>query len=157
MHSGWRLRQSVWVLAFSVVGGLLAMSSLADDNPLIGEWKWDNDKTLREFRLPTEGSEQLKSDAARAKRSVEATVKKLGSNMALTYTDKEYTQVIVGRNGAVLSNETSPYRIVEVGKGYIVVDQLTNGGTVKLLFSGNSFYVEVKVGEFTYRDYFTRM
>jgi hypothetical protein len=157
MHIGLRLTQSVWVLVFSVVSGLLALSCLAADNPLIGSWKWDNDKTLQEFRLPTEGSEPLKSDAARARRFVEGTVKQLGSNMTLMYTDKECTQVIVGGNGAVLSKESSPYRIVEVGKGYVVVDQLTNGGTSKLFWAGDSFYVEVKVGEFTYRDYFTRL
>jgi hypothetical protein len=65
------LSRLVWILAFSSVGGLLSLSSLAADNPLIGTWKWDNDKTLQEFRVPTDGSEQLKSDAARAKRFVE--------------------------------------------------------------------------------------
>jgi hypothetical protein len=84
-------------------------------------------------------------------------VKNLGSNMTLTYSEEECTQVTVGGSGAVLSKESSPYRIVEVGKGYVVVDQLKNGGTVKLFLSGNGFYVEVKVGEFSYRDYFTKI
>jgi hypothetical protein len=66
-----RMGRLVWILAFLVVGGLLALPSHAADNPLIGTWKWDNDKTLQEFRVPTDGSEQLKSDAARAKRFVE--------------------------------------------------------------------------------------
>jgi hypothetical protein len=35
MHSGLSFRQSVWVLAFSVVGGRLALSSRTADNPLI--------------------------------------------------------------------------------------------------------------------------
>jgi hypothetical protein len=51
----------------------------------------------------------------------------------------------------------APYRIVEVGKDYVIVDQLKNGGISRLFLSENAFYVEVKVGEFTYRDYFTRM
>jgi hypothetical protein len=34
---------------------------------------------------------------------------------------------------------------------------MKNGGIGKLFLSGNSFYVKVKAGEFTYRDYFTRM
>ncbi len=57
------LTLSVWVFAFSVAVSLPASPSHAADNPL-GTWRWDNDKTLREFKLPTEGSEQLKSDAA---------------------------------------------------------------------------------------------
>jgi hypothetical protein len=157
MHIGLGFRQAVWVLALSAIGSLLAFSSQAADNPLIGSWKWDNDKTLREFRLPTDGSEQLKSDAARAKRFVEATVKKAGSNMTLTYTDKKYTEVIVASNGMALSKVTSPYRIVEVGKDYVIIDQLEHGGVNKAFLDGNSFYVEVKVGEFTFKDYFTRM
>jgi hypothetical protein len=39
----------------------------------------------------------------------------------------------------------APYRIVEVGKDYVIVDQMKNGGISKLFFSGNAFYVEVKV------------
>ena len=57
----------------------------------------------------------------------------------------------------VLSKASFPYKIVEVGKDYVIVDQMKNGGVGKLFLAGNSFYVEVKVGEFTYRDYFTRM
>jgi len=151
-------RQGLETLCAVIVGLMaFAIPGWAADNPLIGTWKWDNDKTLREFRLPTEGSEQLKSDAARAKRFVEGQVRNARSNMTLTYTDKEYTEVIVANSGMALSNETCPYRIVEVGKGYVIVDQLKNGGAGKLFLSGNSFYVEVKVGEFTYRDYFTKM
>jgi hypothetical protein len=157
MHIGLRLRRSVWALAFSVLGSLLAMSSQAADNPLVGTWKWDNDKTLREFRLPTEGSEQLKTDAARAKRFVEGQISNAHSNMTLKYTDEDCTQVVVGGNGLVLSKTSSPSRIVEIGKGYVIVDQLKNDGIGKLFLNGNGFYVEVKVGEFTYRDYFTRM
>lgn len=102
---------------FSLVVGFFAMSSVAADNPLIGKWKWDNDRTLRELRLPTDGSEQLKSDAARAKRFVEAESSNLRSNMTLTYTDKECTEVIFGPGGMVLSNASFPYKIVENGKG----------------------------------------
>jgi hypothetical protein len=157
MHLGLRFRQSVLVFAFSVVSGLLALRSQAADSPLLGTWEWDHDKALQEFKVPTQGSEQLKTDAARAKRFVEGTVKQLGSNMTLTYTDKEYIEVTVGGKGAVLSKTSSPYRIVEIGKDYVIIDQQKNGGTVKLFVNGNSFYVEVKVGEFTYRDYFTKM
>jgi hypothetical protein len=57
----------------------------------------------------------------------------------------------------VLSKESFPYRIVEAGKDYVIVDQMKNGGVSKFFLAGNGFYVEVKVGEFTYRDYFTRM
>jgi hypothetical protein len=40
----------------------------AADNPLIGTWKWDYDKTLREFRLATEGFEQWYRNRGRFER-----------------------------------------------------------------------------------------
>jgi len=152
-----RIRHVVWVLIFSMVGGLLTWPSRAADNPLIGTWKWDNNKTLREFRLPTVGSEPFKSDAARAKRFVEGQARNLQSTMTLTYTDQECTQVIAGGSGIVISRESIPYKTLELRQDYVVVDQMKNGGVGKIFLAGNSFYVEVKVGEFTYRDYFTRM
>jgi len=57
----------------------------------------------------------------------------------------------------VLNKKSFAYKFVEAGKDYVIVDQMKNGGTGKLFLTGNAFYVEVKVGEFTYRDYFTRM
>jgi hypothetical protein len=77
--------------------------------------------------------------------------------VTLKYSDTEYTQVIVGGKDIVLSKTSPPYRVVEIGGDYVIIDQLQNGGKVKLFLERNSFYVEVKVGEFTYRDYFTRM
>ena len=103
-----RIRHVVWVLIFSMVGGLLTLPSRAADNPLIGTWKWDNNKTLREFRLPTVGSEPFKRDAARAKRFVEGQIRNLQSTMTLTYTDQECTQAIVGSSGTVISRESIP-------------------------------------------------
>jgi hypothetical protein len=149
--------RSVFVLALSMVISLIALPIRAADNPLIGSWKWDNNKTLREFRLPRVGSEQFKSDAARAKRFVEGQIRNLQSNMTLTYTDQQCTQVIVGNSGTVISRESIPYKILELGKDYVVVDQMKNGGVGKVFLAGNSFYVEVNVGEFTYRDYFTKI
>ena len=77
--------------------------------------------------------------------------------MTLTYTDQECTQVIAGGSGIVISRESIPYKTLELRQDYVVVDQMKNGGVGKIFLAGNSFYVEVKVGEFTYRDYFTRM
>ncbi len=130
---------------------------LAADNPLIGTWTQDWHTTLHELHLPTEGSKQLLSDATRAKRFVEGAVKNLGYNMTLTFTDEECTQVIFANNGTVLSKGSFPYRIVGVGKDYVIIDQLKNGGAGKLFLTANSFYIEVQVGEFTYKDYFRRL
>jgi hypothetical protein len=40
---------------------------------------------------------------------------------------------------------------------YVPVKLKEGDQDVILFLAGNSFYVEVKVGEFTYRDYFTKM
>jgi len=128
----------------------------AADNPLIGTWKWDNVKTLREFQSPTEGSAELKASAAKAKAFVEAIAKKLNSNVRLTYTDNKCTEIIVDGKGHELSKESFPYKIVETHKDYIVVDQPNNGGPYRVYLEGNGFYVEVNVGNYTYKDYFTK-
>jgi hypothetical protein len=129
---------------------------VAAKNPLIGTWKWDNVKTLQKFQSPTEGSAELNASAAKAKAFVEAVAKKLNSNVTLTYTDNKCTEIIVDGIGHELSKQSSPYKIVETHKDYIVVDQPNNGGPGKVFFEGSSFYVEVKVGDYTYRDYFTK-
>jgi hypothetical protein len=129
---------------------------LAAKNPLIGTWKWDNAKTLREFHSPTEGSAELRASAAKAKAFTEAIAKKLNSNVRLTYTDNKCTEIIVDSKDHELSKESFPYKIVETHNDYIVVDQSNNGGPRKGFFEGSSFYVEVKVGEYTYKDYFTK-
>jgi hypothetical protein len=66
-------------LAWPLLAPLQAAASGAADNPLIGTWKWDNKRTLRELRLPTVGPEQFKRDAARAKHLVEGQIRNLQS------------------------------------------------------------------------------
>lgn len=130
---------------------------LAARNPLIGTWRLDDAKTLREFQSPTEGSAELKASAAKAKAFVEAVAKKLNSNVTLTYTDNKCTEIILDSKGHELSQESFPYRIVETHKDYIVVDQPNNGAPYRVYFEGSSFYVEVKVGDYAYRSYFTKL
>jgi hypothetical protein len=85
---------------------------------------------------------------------VEAIAKKLNSNMTLTYTDTKCTGIIIDCKGDELRKESFPYKIVELGESNIVIDEA--GGVSKIFFEGNHFYVEVKVGDYTYKDYFTR-
>ena|ERR1700675_2799989 len=137
---------------------LLAFSCnrcLAPKNPLIGTWRSDDAKTLQEFQSPTEGSAELKASEAKAKAFVEAVAKKLNSNVTLTYTEKECTEIIFDSKGHELSKESFPYKIVELGESNIVIDEAS--GMSKIFFEGNHFYVEVTVGDYTYKDYFTRL
>ncbi len=77
--------------------------------------------------------------------------------MVITYRDEEADQIVFGDNGQVLSRETIPYRLVEVRQHYVVIDQLENGGIVTLFREGDgSMYVEVRVGRYKYKDYFTK-
>jgi hypothetical protein len=130
---------------------------LAQDNPLIGSWKWDNNKTLQNFRMPTEGTKAQMRSAAKAKAFVENAAAKLNSNMSLTYDQTNCREVIVDGKGSVLSDASYPYKIVKSGKGFLIVDQPGHGGKGKLFLEGNSFYVAVKVDDFSYRDYFTKL
>jgi hypothetical protein len=127
---------------------------LAAKNPLVGTWRSDDAKTLQEFQSPAEGSAELKASAAKAKAFVEAVAKKLNSNVTLTYTDSKCTEVIFDSKGHELSKESFPYKIVELGDSNIVIDEAS--GVSKIFFEGNHFYVEVKVGDYAYKDYFTR-
>jgi hypothetical protein len=137
------------LLAFTCSGCLSAK------NPLIGTWRSDDSKTLQEFQSPTEGSAELKASAAKAKAFVEAVAEKLNSNVTLTYTDSKCTEIIFDSKGHELSKESFPYKIVELGESYIVIDEAS--GVSKIFFEGNHFYVEVKVGDYTYKGYFTRL
>lgn len=77
--------------------------------------------------------------------------------MILTYRDHECEQVIFGKDGQVLSRETIPYKLVEVKKDFLVIDQFQKGGVVKLYRDGDqSMYVEVWVGDYSYKDFFTK-
>jgi hypothetical protein len=127
---------------------------LAAKNPLIGTWKWDNAKTLQEFQSPTDGSAELKASAATTKAFVEAVAEKLNSNVTLTYTDSKCTEIIFDSKGHELSKESFPYKIVELSDSHIVIDEVS--GLSKIFFEGNHFYVKVKVGDYTYKDYFTK-
>jgi hypothetical protein len=122
---------------------------LAPKNPLIGTWRSDDAKTLREFQSPTEGS------AAKAKAFVEAVAEKLNSNVTLTYTDSKCIEIIFDSKGHELSKQSFPYKIVELGESNIVIDEAS--GVSRIFFEGNHFYVEVKVGDYTYKDYFTKL
>jgi hypothetical protein len=144
---------------FALLAGLAFHMSYADENPLVGgSWRWDNNKTLANFQLPTEGSDELKGSANKAKRFVEGTVAKLHSNMVLTYRENQCEQVIFADGGRVLSRETWPYRLIRVEKTFVIIDEKKkDGGIVKLFRDGDdSLYVLVQVGSYQYRDYFTR-
>ena len=69
--------------------------------------------------------------------------------MTLTYTDNKCTEIIYDRKGHELSKESFAYKIVELGESNIVIDEPS--GVSKIFFEENHFYVEVKVGEYTYR------
>jgi hypothetical protein len=92
--------------------------------------------------------------AAKAKAFVEAVARKRNSNVTLTYTDNRCTEIIFDSKGHELSKESFAYKIVELAESNIVIDEPS--GVSKIFFEGNHFYVEVKVGEYTYRDYFTK-
>jgi hypothetical protein len=83
------------VLIFSVVGGLLTLSSCAADNPLIGTWKQDWNRTLQELKVPTEGTEQITSESARAKRFIQGGARNLGDSVRFAYTDTICTESVV--------------------------------------------------------------
>jgi hypothetical protein len=116
---GTRIRFRYGCLAALMLTTFVCNESFAAENPLLGSWKWDNAKTLHEFTLPTKGSEQLTSDAAKAKRFIESAAKKLGSNTTVTYSESDCIEIVHDNKGTVLSKSSFPYRIVEMGKDYI--------------------------------------
>jgi hypothetical protein len=145
------------VLLIGMSAGLAFQVSCTGENPLLGSWRWDNNKTLMNLQLPANGSDELKKSASKARAFVEGAATKLRSNMVITYREHECDQIVFGDNGKVLSRETIPYRLVEVRKDHVVIDQLEKGGIVKLFReSDESMYVEVQVGSYKYKDYFTK-
>jgi hypothetical protein len=148
----------IFGLAFSLGLTVFTFSeSRAGENPLIGTWSWDTNKTLQNLKIPVDGSSELKASATKAKKFVEAVAKKLGSKTTITYADEEYFQVIYDDKGNILSKESSPYKILETGRDFVIIDQMKNGGQAKIIFEDNSFFVEVHVGEYSYKDYFSKI
>lgn len=124
---------------------------------MLGSWRWDNGKTLRNLQVPAEGSQELLESAQRARTFVANLNAKLNSNVVVSFSKNEYTQSTFGPGGDVFSRESVPYRVIEVHADRIVIADQAEGGTSTLFFDGpDSFYVEVSVGTFIYKDYFTR-
>jgi len=46
---------------------------------------------------------------------------------------------------------------METGSEFVIIHQENTDGVGKIPFQGNSFYVEVTVGNYTYKDYFTKL
>lgn len=136
---------------------ILSGCSFASDNPLIGSWRMDSDKTLKELKIPTEGSEELKNSAVKAQKAVECFAKKICGDVGLIYSEKEYITVIFDDKANKLSNVSAPYKVVKGSKNYIVIDQFKNGGITEIFIENDSFYVNVSVGEYVYRNYFTKL
>lgn len=140
-----------------LVSTCLVTACQAAENPLIGSWRWDLEKTLRNIQAPPGASKGVVTSAAKAKKYVEGMRREVGS-MTVTYSDHNYVQIEYDTRGTEFNRRSGPYAILQIEKDFVVIDQQQNGDSGKLFFEGsNSFYVEVQVGEYTYRDYFTRM
>jgi hypothetical protein len=122
----------------------------------MGSWRWDLDKTLRSIRTPANASKAVKDSAAKAKKFVEAVKRDIGY-MIVTYSDHDYVQVDYRPDGTVGTPQSAPYELLQIEKDFVVIDQKAEGSSAKLFFEGNSFYVEVQVGEYIYKDYFTKL
>jgi hypothetical protein len=146
-----------------LAGLLLATLSIGScrsaTNPLVGSWRWDNAKTLENFKATAAAApESQASSIEKARRFVESVATRLRSNMVLTYTDHDCAEVITDDTGREISREITPYKVLEIKNDHVLIDQSTKGGVVKLFREGDSsLSVEVKVGNFVYRDYFTRI
>jgi len=127
-------------------------------NPLVGSWRWDNARTLNNLKPTADVAPELQASADKARRFVEAVATRLHSNMVLTYTDHDCTEVITDNAGHELSRAVIPYKVLAIHDDYVLVDQLEKGGVAKIFRENDSsLYVEVKAGNFVYRDYFTRI
>jgi len=144
-------------MAMLIMVASILNQCFAQDNPLIGSWKWDNIKTLQELEVPQKASPETKRSATKAKRIVEMMGNKLGSNVTFTYTEKSCLEIVFDNKGNELSRESFPYKIVKKGKDFASIDQLDNGGVINIFFKENYFYVEMKVDDFVYKDYFVRL
>src|SRR5262245_41811842 len=74
-------RSAAGFLARCVLGGLLVAAGMttacqAADNPLIGSWRWDLEKTLRNIHPPAGASKSMVNSATKAKKFVEGLIRK---------------------------------------------------------------------------------
>jgi hypothetical protein len=96
----------------------LATACQAADNPLIGSWRWDHDKTLRNMQTPAGASKAVMDSAAKAKKFVEAVKRKVGY-MTVTYSDHDYLQIEYAPDGTVLTRQSGPYELLQIEKDVI--------------------------------------
>jgi hypothetical protein len=146
------------ILTALILAAFMGGECLAAKSPLIGSWKWDNEKTLEEFRLLTKASDGMNGSTSKTEQFLAARLKHR-LNVTFTYTEKRCIQITFDERGNLLGKESFPYRIVQSGKDFAVVNHFKNGGESKLFFrgGGDSFYVEVHTRDYEFRDYFTRL
>jgi hypothetical protein len=130
---------------------------LAAQNQLVGTWVWDSEKTLEEQEVPDNASAEVRDAADRARKLIQARTKNVGSKLTLEYTDTSCLQTQFDNGGNVLTRETIPYRVVSVTDKSITIDEFKNGGIVEIFMEGAYFYINVKVDDFTYKDYFRKL
>lgn len=104
-------------------GLLLATLSIGScrsvTNPLVGSWRWDNAKTLNNLKPTADVAPEFQASADKARRFVEVVATRLHSNMVLTYTDHDYTEVITDDTGHELSRKTVPYKVLGINADYV--------------------------------------
>ena len=126
------------VIAFLVLG-------CSSNNPLVGKWKPDSQRTLKELKLLEDPS----------KSALNCFESKICGTGLVEYSGKNYLTVIVNKNGEILSEKSATYQVLEITNDYVYIDQFNNGGKFKLYFeSKDSMYIKNESG---FNDYYLRV
>jgi hypothetical protein len=142
-----------FILIVNFLCCFLITAAFADDNPLLGEWRMDAQRSLKEL----EGIEVVDSDQSRMAGKALRVMKSLkeeGCGTIKVVYHKDTYETIITSN--ISSSAVEPYSVVERGDNYIVIDQFENGGIGKIIFIKDGFYVNQEIEGFTYKDYFTK-
>ncbi len=116
-----------------------------EESPLIGTWASDRERILSELYAMDDPPEQV----------IQCFEAKLCGSHVVEFMEDEYWTTLFDKEGNEISHEKAPYKILEKGDGFIVIDQMKNGGISKIFFIDNGFYIDVP--EFGYRDYHKRV
>ncbi len=115
-----------------------------------------SDRTLQELNAPVAGGDELQASANKAKAAIMCWESKNCGTLIVVYTDKEYTNILLNKNGKEITRSSNPYKIIRLEKSFVTIDSFENGGVGTIYFIENGFYFNTKIDEFTFKEYYAR-
>lgn len=98
----------------------------------------DTERTLAELQIPDTAGAKLREAASKALKVLKMSAAAGCAAVKAIYSENTYETIL---SAGILTKTVSPYKVIETGTDYIIIDKIENGGIIKIHFTENSFYV----------------